>query len=135
MAITAGKNAVFTLDNAAGAPVALTTYTQEISMDLDIDIHDVSTFGVGSRAKMTGIKDGRFTGKFFDTTAYTHLAGLYGLATSSTFVYGPAGSTSGLPRITGECFLKSLPVNSSVNDPQSYSCSFEVTGAVTLDTF
>lgn len=135
MAITHGKDATFSLDNSAGTPVALTQYCNNISMDLDIDIHDTSVFGVGSRTKITGIKDGRFTGKFFDTTAYTHLSGLYGLATSSTFVYGPTGSTSGKPRITGECWLKTLPVNSDVNNAQDYTSSFEVTGAVTLDTF
>lgn len=135
MAVTHGKDATFSLDNAAGSPIALTAYCTEINMELDIDIHDVSVFGVGSRAKITGIKDGRFSGKFFDTTAYTHLSGLYGLATSSTFTYGPTGSTTGKPRITGECWLKSLPVNSSVNDPMAYSCNFEATGTVTLDTF
>lgn len=135
MAVTHGKDATFSLDNAAGSPVALTQYTTEISMDLDTDIHDVSTFGVGSRSKITGIKDGKFSGKFFDTVAYLHLAGLYGLATSSTFTYGPTGSASGKPRITGECWMKTLPVNSNVNEPMSYTASFEVTGAVTLDVF
>lgn len=135
MAITHGKDAVFSLDNAAGALIALTTYTTDISMDLDTDIHDTSTFGTGSRSKITGIKDGKFTGKFFDTTAYLHLAGLYGKATSSSFVYGPAGSTTGLPRISGECWLKTLPVNSNVNEAASYTASFEITGAVTLDVY
>jgi hypothetical protein len=133
--ITHGKDAVFSLDNAAGSLIALTTYTTEVSMDLDTDIHDVSTFGVGSRAKITGIKDGRFSAKFFDTIAYTHLAGLYGKATSTSFVYGPAGSATGAPRISGECWMKTLPVNSSVNEPMSYTATFEVTGAVTLDVY
>lgn len=138
MAVTAGKDAKFLLDNAAGSLTDLSTYVTSVDLTLDNQIHDTSTLGVGSRSKITGIKDGKFSVKFFnDPTLQTHLVGLWGLAsgTTSTFSFGPQGNTAGMRRITGECILASLPIGADVNDVESITASFECTGAVTIDTF
>lgn len=136
MAVVAGKNTVFSLDDSTGTPVDLTQYCTEVSFTPDIQVHDTSVFGVGSRSKIVGIKDAKFTAKFFnDPTLQTHLIGLYGLATSSTFTYGPQGSTGGSRKITGECWLTGFPIDANVNDVESITATFEVTGALTFTTY
>lgn len=136
MSVVTGKSAKFSLDNSSGTPVDLSGYCQEVNMTFDIQVHDTSVFGVGSRSKIVGIKDGKFTVKFFaDPTLTAHLVALFGLASSSTFTYGPEGSTTGMRRYTGECWLTSLPVQASVNDVESITASFECTGATTMDVY
>lgn len=138
MAVTPGKNAKFFLDNAAGSLQDLSTFTTSVEFTPDVQIHDTSVFGVGSRSKITGIKDAKFTATFFnDPTVQTHIIGLYGLASgvTSSFEYGPQGNTTGMQRIKGECILASWPISANVNDVESIPCGFEVTGAVTFDTF
>lgn len=136
MPVVTGKSAKFSLDNAAGSLQDLSGYCQEVNMTFDIQVHDTSVFGVGSRSKIVGIKDGKFSVKFFaDPTLMANLVGIFGLATSSSFTYGPEGSTSGMRRYTGECWLTSFPVNANVNDVESVDAQFEITGAVTMDVY
>lgn len=136
MAVGLGKDGFFSLDNSSGTPTDLTAYTTSVEFSPDIQMHDVSVFGVGSRSKVTGIKDASMTVKFFnDPTVQTHLIGLYGLSTSSTFSFGPQGSTTGKRRITGECWLQTFPLGADVNEVESITATFPVTGAVTFDTY
>lgn len=139
MTVAVGWSGFFSLDNAAGSPIDLTGYVTSVDLTLDKQVFDVTVFGnVGSRAKITGLKDGKFTVKFFnDPTLQTHLVGLWGMASGSThtFVYGPQGSTSGFRRITGECIMPSLPISAQVDAVEEITASFETTGTVVLDTF
>jgi hypothetical protein len=62
------------------------------------------------------------------------MVALLGLATSSTFEYHPAGTTAGLPKVSGECFVASYEVSSAVADLVTFSASLQITGAVTWGT-
>lgn len=136
MAVAHGKSGYFQLDNAAGSLQNLSTYTRSVTFSPDISVHDTSTFGVSSRQKVTGLKDSSMTVVFVnDPTLQTHLIGIFGLATTSSFEYGPQGSTSGFRKITGEAWLTGMPIEASVDDVESITATFAITGDVTYGAF
>ena len=139
MAVAVGWSGFFSLDNSAGTPVDLTAYVTSVDLTLEKQVFDTTVFGnVGSRSKVTGLKDGKFGVTFFnDPTLQTHIVGLWGVAsgTTHTFVYGPQGSTSGFRRITGECIMPTVPIAAVVDDVERIPAQFECTGTVTIDVF
>lgn len=141
MSVAHGSAGYFNLDTSGGSPTDLSAYTREVNFAPEIQMHDTSVFGVGSRTKTTGLKDAKFTVTFMnDPTLQSHLIACYqaqtpGSGTTFTFSYGPQGSTTGKRRITGECILTGFPIDAKVDDIETIQASFEVTGAVTFDTF
>jgi len=139
MAVVHGSVGHFSLDNSSGTPVDLSAYTKSVTLDLGQDIHDITTFGVGSRQKVTGLKNASLSVTAnADPTMLTHLLNLYTnstVAATWSFVIGPAGSAGGSRRFTGEVILEGLPVEVNVEDVETIQASFQVTGAVTVDTF
>lgn len=139
MSVAIGASGAFSLDNSAGSPIDLTAYVTEVNLTLDKQVFDVTVFGNnGSRAKVTGLKDGKFSVKFFnDPTLQTHLVGLWGVATGTThtFTYGPQGSASGQRRITGECIMPTFPIGAKVDAVEEITAAFDCTGTITIDTY
>lgn len=139
MSVAVGWSGFFSLDNAAGSPVDLTAYVTAVDLTLEKQVFDTTVFGNnGSRSKVTGLKDGRFSVTFFnDPILQTHIVGLWAVAsgTTHTFVYGPQGSTSTFRRITGECIMPSLNIAAVVDDVERIPTTFETVGTVTIDTF
>lgn len=141
MAVAHGSAGYFNLDTSGGNPTDLSTYTREVNFSPEIQMHDTSVFGVGSRTKTTGLKDGKFTVTFVnDPTLQSHLIACYGAqtpgsGTTFTFVWGPQGSTAGSRKITGECILTGFPIDGKVDDVETIQAAFEVTGATSFTTF
>jgi hypothetical protein len=137
MAFVAAKNSAFKLDNAAGSLVDISAYIDSISgITNTTDMLDTTTFGAASKTFAGGLRNGdtiSLSGKW-DSTLNTQLSALLGLATSSTFEYSPAGTSGGLVKISGECFVASYEVSSSVADLVTFSVSLQITGAVTFGT-
>jgi len=138
MAFVHGKSAFFSLDDSGGTVRDLSTYLNDISMPRDIETAETTTFGVSGAAKtyIVGLTDATISiSGLFDATADGYLAGVVGGSASLSFVYGPSGSTAGLTKYSGECFLTSYEVSSSVGDAVQASASLQVTGAITRGTF
>jgi hypothetical protein len=66
---------------------------------------------------------------------FRHLAGLQGRVLSSSFEHGPEGGAAGKPKLSGECRLSSLTVDSSETDVITFSAELAVSGAVAEGTF
>ena len=135
MAFVAAKNSVFTLDNAGGAPTDISAYIDSVSgIANTTDMLDTTVFGQDSKSYAPGLRNGdtiSVSGKW-DATLNTHITGLLGLTTSSTFDYSPAGTAGGTPKFTGECFVASYEVSSAVADLVTFSMSLQITGDVTI---
>ena len=104
------------------------------------DLSEVTAFGDAGTKSIKGIENATFSIKgHFDTTAssgpHAVLSGLRNATAVSTFKYGPAGNTTGLPRMTGSCWLQNYEVESSVGDKVSFTAEFKVDGAVTVDSY
>lgn len=138
MAFAHGKLGFFSLDDSGGTPRDLSTYLNDISMPRDIETAETTTFSVAGSAKtyIVGLTDSTISiSGLFDPTADGYLAGVVGQTASLSFVYGPAGNTGGFVKYTGECFVTSYEVSSSVGDVVQASASMQVTAAITRTTF
>lgn len=136
-----GSSAAFSLDNSGGAPTDLSAKARDVNFTIDEAMHDTTTFGSSSHTKTTGLKDGKFTVMFVsDNTIMDHLTGLFttqspGSSTTWSFIFGPRGSTSGFEKFSGECILTSLPIPAVVDNIETITAQFEVTGAVTIGVY
>jgi len=137
MAFVHGKSAVFKLDNSGGTLTDISSYLMEVSFPESIDTADVTAFGTtGAKSYIVGLKDATIslTGKW-DSTFDSHIAAVLGQTASLSFEYGPAGSTAGLVKYSGEAFVTSYNIGSPVADVVSASVELQVTGAVTRGTW
>lgn len=136
-----GKASKFLITDSGAVERDISAYLNNVDITLDIDLPDTTTFGANAhRHQVVGLKDGQFTVTgFHDTTAstgsWTVLTGLYGLATASTFKWGPEGSTAGLPRVTGAARLRSIKTGAPVDGVVPFSADFLCDDAVTVDVF
>lgn len=138
MAFVHGKSAVFKLDDSGGTLRDLSAYLNDVSMPRDIETAETTTFGVAGSAKtyITGLTDSTISiSGLFDATADGYLAGVVGQSATLSFEYGPAGSTGGLVKYSGECIMTSYEVSASVGDSVQASADFQVTGQITRGTW
>jgi hypothetical protein len=137
MAFVAAKNTAFKLDNAAGTLTDISAYIDSVGgIANTTDMAETTTFGATSKTFQGTLRNGdtiSISGKW-DSALNTQMVALLGLATSSTFEYHPAGTTAGLPKVSGECFVASYEVSSAVADLVTFSASLQITGAVTWGT-
>jgi len=136
MAFVHGKSAAFKLDDSGGTLRDLSSYLMEVSFPETIETADVTAFGGSSKAYIVGLKDATIslTGKW-DSTFDGYIAGVLGQTASLSFEYGPAGTTGGLVKYSGECYVTSYNIGSPVGDAVSASVELQVTGAVTRGTW
>lgn len=138
MAFVHGKSAVFKLDNSSGSLVDYSSYLNDLSLSRDIETAETTTFGVAGSAKtyIVGLSDATFSiSGLFDATADGTLAGVLGQSATLSFEYGPAGSTAGLIKYSGECIMTSYEISAAVGDAVQASADFQVTGAITRGTW
>jgi predicted secreted protein len=140
MAFVHGKNTAFKLDNAAGSIVDLSAYLTDVSFPESVE---TTTFGAtgSSKTYLVGLNDRTVSlSGNWDATLDAHIAAVIaaqaaGTVASSTFEYGPAGSTAGLVKYSGEALVTSFEVSNPVGDVVTFSCELQVTGAVTRGTW
>lgn len=138
MAFRHGKNASFKVDNSGGTLTDISAYLTDVSMPRSIETAETTTFGVtgGSKTYVTGLNDSTLSisGKF-DSTVDAHLVGILGQEASVSFEYGPAGTTAGYIKFTGESIMTKYDLSSPVGDVVTFSADFQITGSVTRATF
>ena len=135
---THGKDASFKLEDSAGTTLRdLSSNLTNIAFSRQNDTHDTTAFGAEGHTFITGLTNGKVT--LTGWTDYTATTGtmtvidsLVGLDTvTMSFEFGPHGSTTGLPKYTGECILESLDVSDPVADLVSFVAVLQISGAVT----
>jgi hypothetical protein len=136
-----GKVSVFKLDNGSGSLQDLSAYCDSVDFPQTIETAEVTTFGDNSKEYIVGLADATLSvSGSWDATLDAHMEGVLaaqrgGTLASATFEYGPAGGAGGAVRYTGECILTGYTGASSVGDKVTFSAEFQVTGAVTRNTF
>jgi hypothetical protein len=138
MAFVHGKSAVFKLDDSGGTLRDLSAYLNDVGFPRNIDTAETTTFGVSGSSKtyIVGLNDASISiNGLFDATADGYLAGVLGQSATLSFEYGPAGSTAGNVKYTGECIMTSYEVSAAVGDAVQATAQFQVTGAVTRGTW
>lgn len=133
MAFVSAKSAQFTL---AGTDIS--TYVDTVGgVDNATDMLETTTFGASSKTYIGGLRNGStisISGKY-DSALHTVVAALLGSASSSAWVYGPAGTTTGNVKFSGSCFVQSYEIGAQVANVLTFTASLQVTGAVTVGTY
>lgn len=137
MPFVAARTSAFKLDNAAGSLTDISAYVDSVGgISNTTDMLETTTFGATSKTFIGGLRNGdtiTVSGKW-DSTLNTQMTALLGLSTSSTFEYSPAGTAASTPKVSGECFVTSYEVSSSVADLVTWTASLQISGAVTWGT-
>jgi hypothetical protein len=136
-----GKDAVFSIDDSGGSLRNISAHVNNVSgLPGARQLSEVTAFGDGGVKNIPGLVNVSFTvSGVFDNTAttgsYTVLNGLRSTTATSTFEYGPAGSTASSPKLTGECWMSEFTVDASVSDAVPFSATFQVDGTVTATAY
>lgn len=136
MAFVHGKSAVFKLDDSGGTLRDISAYLDDISFPQPVETAETTTFGASSKTYIVGLKDSTvsLSGKW-DSTLDGYVAPALGQAATLSFEYGPAGSTGGNVKYSGEAIITSFDVSAPIGDVVTVSIELQVTGAVTRGTW
>jgi hypothetical protein len=139
MATGHGKNLAFWLDTQAGVLKDLSAYTMEVTgLVGEIELGDVTTAGSVGHKFMGGLQKASFSAKMLmnDATdaSWDVCKSFQSDTATRSFEYYPRGKTSTYPKITGECWIKSVDMPAKVTDPLVMTINFEADGAVTIGT-
>ena len=131
-----GKSTVFKVDNSGGTLTDISNTLTDVSFPQSVDTAETSAFGDSAKTYIVGLTDSTISiSGNFDATVDAHLAGILGQSASVSLEYGPEGSTNGLVKYNGECYLTSYEKSGAIGDVVSFSAEFQVTGAVTRGTY
>ena len=144
MAFGAGKAGLFSLDNGAGTPTDLSAYINKADIGLTIMMLDTTVFSLNAETVLPGLKAAdkiQIAGPL-DPTLHTHFGTIYtnggGLTSgngSLSFIVAPMGSTTGNPKLTGECFLSKYAPSGDVKGLAVWSVELTITGGVTSTVY
>lgn len=139
MAKKRGISSDVRLDDSAGTLIDISTQCTEFNLTNSVESFDVTAFQSTNKEYLVGFSDGKISiNGFVDATINTHLMGLVatsGSGSTRSFQWGPEGTTAGLPKFTGECFVTDYAPKSSVSGANTFSLSLQITGAITVGTY
>ncbi len=135
MAFVAGKNSVFKLDNSGGSITDLSSYITDVSVDFGDDTAETTAYGDTSKEYILTLADGSLSvTALFDATLLAHLGAVRGSSSTLSYEFYPDGTTSGKPKINGECILTSMSPGSSVGGTATLNFALQCSGAQTIGT-
>jgi hypothetical protein len=133
MAASHGSKAVFKIGTfAAPATVGnVSQYGNSVGLALSRDAAEVTTFALGSKQYISGLKDATipFEGPW-DSTADAIFWDIFNNGTIVNFEYFPNGEGTGKIKYSGTLMITSYEVSSDVSDANAVSGEFQVTGDV-----
>ena len=129
-----GKSTDFALDDTGGSSRNISNTLTDVSFPQTIDTAETTAFGSSNKSYIVGLKDGSLiVSGIWDATVDGYLSGTE--PASRSFIYGPAGSTGGNVKYTGEAIMTNYSVSNPVGDVVTYSLDLQITGAVTRGTY
>lgn len=139
MPFSHGNQAVFSIDaTEGGALTSISTYVSKVGYSGSRDISELKRIGGTAVSRLVGAVASTYSIEgFYDPTVNAMFTLALAAATPVTrsIEYGPAGSTTGLPRQTAECFVASYAVDSDGSNPNTWKAELVVDGAVTFGVY
>lgn len=130
-----GKSTNFTLDDTSGTVRNLSDTLTSVDFPDSTETAETTAFGASAKSYIVGLSDATVSlSGIWDATVDGYIAGGAEPA-SRSFVYGPAGSTAGNVKYTGEAIVTSYSISNPVGDVVTYSLDLQVTGVVTRTTY
>ena len=129
-----GKSTDFAIDDTGGSSRNISNTLTDVSFPQTIDTAETTAFGSSIKSYIVGLKDTTIsvTG-LWDATVDGYLSGTE--TASRYFIFGPAGSTGGNVKYTGEAIMTNYSQGNPVGDVVTFTADFQVTGAVTRGTY
>jgi|TARA_R110000824_G_scaffold399360_1_gene604750 hypothetical protein len=129
-----GKSTNFSLDDTGGTSRDISDTLTSVDFPETIDTAETTAFGATSKSYIVGLRDASISvSGLWDATIDGYIIGTE--PATRTFIFGPAGSTGGNIKYTGECILTNYAVSNPVGDVVTYSIDLQCTGGVTRTTF
>jgi predicted secreted protein len=129
-----GKSTNFSLDDTGGTSRDISDTLTSVDFPETIDTAETTAFGATSKSYIVGLRDATISvSGIWDATVDGYIIGTE--PATRTFIFGPAGSTGGNVKYTGECILTNYSVSNPVGDVVTYSIDLQCTGGVTRTTF
>lgn len=138
MAFGGGTDTVFKVDASDGTLTDISAYLNTSSLNRTAGAYDVSTYGVGSKVYIPGLKDGRIPiGGPWDPTIDALLAGILGLLRD--YEWYPQGTASGKVKYANGSasygvILVAYSGASPVDGAVTFTGEFQISGPVTRST-
>ncbi len=130
-----GKSVDFALDDTSGTSRNISDTLNSVDFPEVTETADTTAFGSSSRSFIVGLESATMSiSGLWDATVDGYMKGGTEPA-SRSFIYGPAGSTGGNVKYTGEAIMTNYSISSPVGDVVTYSADLQVTGAVTRTTY
>jgi hypothetical protein len=122
-----------------GAPSTNVDYsssTRSVSPSFDLETVDSTTFGDSYKDFESSFKNATIEAVYkYSTAMWTVITDLYNGGATITFEYGPDGTTTGKPKVTGSMFITKFSPPTTVGALIEMTASFQVTGAVVWSTY
>ena len=129
-----GKSTNFSLDDTGGTSRDISDVLVSVDFPEIVETAETTAFGATSKSYIVGLRDATISvSGIWDSTVDGYIIGTE--PATRTFIFGPAGSTSGYVKYTGECILTNYSVSSPVGDVVTFSLDLQCTGGVTRTTF
>ena len=129
-----GKSTDFELDDTSGTSRSLANTLTSVDFPETIDTAETTAFGATSRSYIVGLRSATISiSGLCDATIDGYIIGTE--PASRSFIFGPAGSTGGNVKYTGEAILTNYSISNPVGDVVTYSIDLQVTGNVTRGTY
>ena len=129
-----GKSTDFELDDTSGTSRSLANTLTSVDFPETIDTAETTAFGATSRSYIVGLRSATISiSGLWDATIDGYIIGTE--PASRSFIFGPAGSTGGNVKYTGEAILTNYSISNPVGDVVTYSIDLQVTGNVTRGTY
>ena len=129
-----GKSTDFELDDTGGTSRSLSTVLTSVDFPETIDTAETTAFGATSKSYIVGLRDATISvSGLWDATVDGYIIGTE--PATRTYIYGPAGSTGGNVKYTGECILTNYSISNPVGDVVTFSLDLQCTGAQTRTTY
>jgi predicted secreted protein len=129
-----GKSTDFELDDTSGTSRSLANTLTSVDFPETIDTAETTAFGATSRSYIVGLRSATISiSGLWDSTVDGYIIGTE--PASRSFIFGPAGSTGGNVKYTGEAILTNYSISNPVGDVVTYSIDLQVTGNVTRGTY
>ena len=129
-----GKSTDFELDDTGGTSRSLANVLTSVDFPETIETAETTAFGATSKSYIVGLRDASISvSGLWDATVDGYVIGTE--PATRSFIFGPAGTTGGNVKYTGECILTNYSVSAPVGDVVTFSLDLQVTGNVTRGTY
>ena len=132
------KDSNMYMDDSGGTLREITAYVTGVDgLPGEQELSDITAFGDAGHKFIPGLKNAQYTVDFFYNSDPSTSGGflklalaIFGSTVTKSFEFYPGGSSG--DKLSGECWLQTLPFTSRVGEAVAGTASFQVDGVVAI---